>query len=635
MKKILSLLGGLLLAAQSSQAWVIVPVWECLVSTNDQASSLATNYFPFLTNTWNVNSRGDCIADGKSPMPYLSGLKRYDDTRMLVGISENGIIESPDLITTNLDLFILSTNFPDRSLFWVNPTNGAPMGKALTIGLRPYTWAPQGTLGLRSNSWWYTNYCYTGNLANASSPTFKAAAWSGVNTNVCRTNVLINEYFDYDVSDDGYVYVPYRNFILRYGPDGSYSGGAGGFNVNPIVAFEYGVTRDASGSTNSGIAVNLGRWTSTDGFFKGIHVTGAGTNTIIVTEGGSPGGVNGYAYTLTNCNPTTAAIIGVTNFFIAGTANTVAFSRAIQSPTNSNEIWRFESTYQNDAGKKAEVQCKFSANRGATWTARQNANNAAVANRYITKRNTTGTVASTPLLAQAAYGYAEDQNFHYKGAAPAGIGARTGVPFIVVYQAPNWNSQSQYSSFLADNRFKGAGFGVHDIMTGNLLGSYVQPDITEAQYVRPVQAATGAAADWFLLTARVQVNTTGGVDRPDAAYEVCWGSYGSGYGRYILLNDDLMLTSVTNNGTGTNTITFNTANINTNSAYVFQVTTNLTPPVVWTDVTNDLSDALLQQPYYGWQLTRGGNYANKLTPVVDTNAPIADAVYYRARVVVP
>ena len=48
------------------------------------------------------------------------------------GLSQHGIAEGA--AGANL---ALAAQYPDRSLIWINPTNGAPLGLALTIGLHP------------------------------------------------------------------------------------------------------------------------------------------------------------------------------------------------------------------------------------------------------------------------------------------------------------------------------------------------------------------------------------------------------------------------------------------------------------------------------------------------------------------
>src|SRR5262249_3655426 len=116
-----------LLWCNSAPGQAINPVFEYLI--NKLPSPL-----PILTNATPTNTDNE-IGDGHWPMDTLSALKRYDTNRLILGIRENGINETdPSLTPAQL---ALSTNYPDRSLIWINPTNGAPMGIALKIGLYP------------------------------------------------------------------------------------------------------------------------------------------------------------------------------------------------------------------------------------------------------------------------------------------------------------------------------------------------------------------------------------------------------------------------------------------------------------------------------------------------------------------
>ena len=76
MKRILVLLVGLFLAAQTTQAWVITPAWEYLV--RDKAnfpSSQTAAYLPILTNIWSGTSVMSNQMVGLDPYPLLGPLK--------------------------------------------------------------------------------------------------------------------------------------------------------------------------------------------------------------------------------------------------------------------------------------------------------------------------------------------------------------------------------------------------------------------------------------------------------------------------------------------------------------------------------------------------------------------------------
>ncbi len=91
-------------------------------------------------------------------MDSMGALKRYDANRLLLGIRENGIDESAP--GANLSL---AAQYPDRSLIWINPTNGAAMGIALNIGLHPVQLDPDFlAAGGSIEQYWWTYTVSTG-----------------------------------------------------------------------------------------------------------------------------------------------------------------------------------------------------------------------------------------------------------------------------------------------------------------------------------------------------------------------------------------------------------------------------------------------------------------------------------------
>ena len=101
----------------------------------------------------------------------IGPMRRYDANRLLIGVRENGIDET---VAHNTNL---ANAYPDRSLIWINPTNGQPMGLALTMGLFPVP----------------------------------------LDTNIVAVGGVPGSYYwSFDVSEDGYVYSGYKNQIIRY-----------------------------------------------------------------------------------------------------------------------------------------------------------------------------------------------------------------------------------------------------------------------------------------------------------------------------------------------------------------------------------------------------------------------------------
>src|SRR5262249_20673587 len=209
----------------TGHAQVISPVWEYLINRPPSPLPILTNATPYTTDDEN--------GDGKSLMDCIGPLRRYDANRLLLGIRENGIDET-QVHDTNL-----ANAYPDRSLIWINPTNGAPMGIALKIGLFPVP----------------------------------------LDTNIVNDGGVPGSYYwSFDVSDDGYVYTGYKNQIIRYAPNGS-----GGIATNPVVVY----TVDQATATGNG--VSDAQWSSFR--WQHIRVRGSGADTRILAGGGGARGV--------------------------------------------------------------------------------------------------------------------------------------------------------------------------------------------------------------------------------------------------------------------------------------------------------------------------------------------------------
>jgi hypothetical protein len=214
----------LVLAASTAgtvRAQQLKPTWEYLI--NGPGSPI-----PVLTNALNGWTSDNDAGDGKSLLDSLGALQRYDANRLLLGIRENGIDESNASDAQKA----LAAQYPDRCLIWINPTNGAPMGVALNIGLAPVPLDADFVAagGLPDQYWW-----------------------------------------TYAASSDGFVYTGYKNKILRYKPDGK-----GGIDPTPQVVF----TLKESDLSAPGIDPTLWpgwRW-------KSIRVIGTGASTKLLVE---------------------------------------------------------------------------------------------------------------------------------------------------------------------------------------------------------------------------------------------------------------------------------------------------------------------------------------------------------------
>ena len=73
--------------------------------------------------------------DGTDSMDAYRNLIRYDATRLLLGVGENGINESdPNLSAADK---ALAEAYPDRSLVWLDAETGKPLGVAFKESSRP------------------------------------------------------------------------------------------------------------------------------------------------------------------------------------------------------------------------------------------------------------------------------------------------------------------------------------------------------------------------------------------------------------------------------------------------------------------------------------------------------------------
>ena len=160
------------------------------------------------------------IYDGSSTIDSYGGFHRYDANRLMLGIRENGIDETDP----NHDS-ALAASFPDRSILWIDPDSGEPTGIAIEVGFNPV----------------------------ALDADFLAAG-----------GTELDYYFNFAVSEDGVVFVGYKNNILRYAPNAQ-----GSFNA-PTVAY----TQEEDGSDRW----HQWRW-------ENLRISGTDIETLILAGG--------------------------------------------------------------------------------------------------------------------------------------------------------------------------------------------------------------------------------------------------------------------------------------------------------------------------------------------------------------
>ncbi len=188
----------------------IEPVWEYLITDESSPLPILEKDEPTPGEVW----------DGTDVYDSYGGLKRYDDSRLLLGVRENGIDETDP----NHDA-ALAAEFPDRSLVWIDPATGAPMGVALEVGLTPVE------------------------------PDTELIAAGGSE---------IDYYFAFGVGDDGAIYTGHKNQLIKYEANGD------GTFSDPMIIYTH-----PNDGTDTWAAW---RWE----IFK---VEGSGTDTVIWTGG--------------------------------------------------------------------------------------------------------------------------------------------------------------------------------------------------------------------------------------------------------------------------------------------------------------------------------------------------------------
>lgn len=212
-----------ILAAPPLGAQEITPVWVQHIHTPG-------NLLPILRNQGGPAD----VADGTSQFDSYAAFIRYDATRLLLGIRENGINEA----TATGAEAALAAQYPDRSIVWINPTNGAPMGLAHAVPVFPVQLA-EGTQGSPVDFFW---------------------SWG----------------IEDGPGDQRAIYTTYKHHILRWAPLPG-----GGWSSTPTTAWIEPVPNEPTGDGSSGgDGSNSWRW-------RTFRVSGSGTNTIIYAGGGT------------------------------------------------------------------------------------------------------------------------------------------------------------------------------------------------------------------------------------------------------------------------------------------------------------------------------------------------------------
>lgn len=205
------------------QAQEITPVWVQHLNKTD-------NLLPILRKNDGDTER----ADGTSSFDNYVAFVRYDATRLLLGVRENGINESDPALSAADKA--LAAQYPDRSIIWINPTNGAPMGVAHKVPVFPVELAPDAQ-GSPNDFFW-------------------------------------NWGIDEGAEGQRAIYTTYKHIILRWAPVAG-----GGWSTTPTVAWTEPVPNEPTGDGSSGGDGSVSwRW-------RTFRVVGSGLNTEIYAGG--------------------------------------------------------------------------------------------------------------------------------------------------------------------------------------------------------------------------------------------------------------------------------------------------------------------------------------------------------------
>ena len=221
-----------ILAAQMASAQEITPVWYQHINGSFGVST--ANKLPILAKPTAADPNDN--QDGTEIVNAYAGLLRYNASKLLLGIRENGIDETDPNLTSAQKA--LAAQYPDRSLIWIDAATGAPLGLAFAEVANPALLAGKDISGVQSstaNPWW------------------RVALDDGPDGNRA-------------------LYSYQHHLILRYAPKAG-----GGWVSTPTVVYEEQVAGVGDGLSNGDGSKS---WR-----FRDFHVKGTGTNTVIYAGG--------------------------------------------------------------------------------------------------------------------------------------------------------------------------------------------------------------------------------------------------------------------------------------------------------------------------------------------------------------
>lgn len=483
-----------IIAAQMASAQEITPVWYQQINGSFGVS--APNKLPILAKPSGPET--DDNQDGTETIAAYAGLLRYNATKLLLEVRENGINESDPGLTPAQKA--LAAQYPDHSLIWLDAATGAPLGLAFSEIANPptllgidVTAADQGGQGSPVNFWW---------------------------------RVALD-----DGPDGGRaLYSSHKHIILRYAPKPG-----GGWVSTPTIAYEEQVGGIGDGLSN-GNGSQSWRW-------RDFHVHGSGTNTVIYA-GGATWRVGQQPQVLVTTDGLNFhSVARVDNRDNGARRNDYALggisSFPIQLPSN-----------YGSGSTNPPISVVFAGHfPGTGWPARPNRYTLNPANPTPSasynqqpnvsnyERNESGHQGLPPFawgatgINNVPYDVLNDGVAYYDGNWNCALAADASLGYIVAYAMPSWNNQYGGKALDGSNLFKPGWVGIHRLDGSIASGkSSWKLDAVETDVASLAEDGSGnvGAANAYDGWVELNPDKTAPVNSGKAEALVAFGTYGFG-----------------------------------------------------------------------------------------------------------
>ncbi len=421
--------------------------------------------FPFMTTR--VGNKQE--SDGTSDMDLIGSLRRYDENRLMLFVVENGINETDP----NHDA-AMAAKFPDRTVWWINPNDGSPMGIAITFPIKP--WPDTDEYIKRIND----AYGDHGSV---------------------RPDLAQEEFPKIDVDAEGNLYLTDKHHLLRYTPDGK-----GGF-TGPTLAYNYQPENESKVITPDGREGNYLHWRGFN--MIDLQIKGEGANKIMTTtrrHWADNGGLwyytsadGGAAWTAKYYNGQGTSLTGIGG----------GGSLPVISPDGKEE-WMFCTGFPGSS----DVIRRYVRPAGSTEQFAED----------------TEALWSPGVDENPAVGETEK----YRGQTKVDVAAHDSLPYIVVATIPFWQSRDKleldppptaWLAVLSTGVDPNNDFVEGDFLTAHPIQFTEKDELGGADYVDNWAAAYSS-----------EVNIYVGQNYPAYAFEILWCGGTMGYGRYVVGN---------------------------------------------------------------------------------------------------